>query len=78
MLKNNEKKVYNAIVEFINKNKYSPTVRELCKMTNIYSPASVHYHLRNLKLKEYITYVENLNRTIVVLKEYCEDEEFNN
>lgn len=78
MLKNNEKKVYNAIVEFINKNKYSPTVRELCKITNMSSTAAVHCHLRNLKLKGYITFVENLNRTIVVLKEYCEDEEFNN
>lgn len=63
-----EEVVLNAIKLFIRANKYSPTVRELCFFTDKHSPATVHYHLKNLKKKGYIDYTENRNRTIRVLE----------
>ena len=38
-------KVYNFIVEFMEKNGYSPSVREICIGTNLSSTSSVSNHL---------------------------------
>ena len=63
-----QKELYIAIKSFINKMGYSPTVRELCKMTNVKSPATTYAKLIILKKKGYITYVEGKSRTIRILK----------
>ena len=60
--------VLNCITDFINKNGYSPSVRELCKLAGVNSPATIHTHLKNLKGKGYIAYIPNINRTIRVIK----------
>lgn len=63
-----QEELYIAIKEFINKNGYSPTVRELGEITNIKSPATTFTKLIILKRKGYITYVEGKARTIKILK----------
>lgn len=64
-----QKDVYRYLVSFINKQGYSPTVRELCKITGYSSPATIHDYLKQLKKKGYITYEETKSRTIRILKE---------
>ena len=61
-------KVYLAIKNYINKIGYSPTVRELCKMTGKSSPATIQVHLKKLKSLGYITFEENKSRTIRIIK----------
>lgn len=63
-----EEKVYKAIKEFITTNGYSPSIRELCKLTNLKSPASVSDYLESLKDKGYITYIPNKNRTVRMIE----------
>lgn len=63
-----QKDLYMAIKSFINKCGYAPTVRELCEMTNVKSPATTFAKLIILKRKGYITYVEGKSRTIKILK----------
>ena len=63
-----QKILYEAIKNFINENGYSPTVRELCKMTNIKSPSTTFAKLQHLKRMKYISYEENKPRTIKILK----------
>ena len=61
--------LFNCIKNFINKNGYAPSVRELCKLYGASSPATVHTQLKLLKRKKYIDYKENMSRTITILKE---------
>lgn len=58
--------VYKAIKVFIDRNGYSPTIREICEMCGLSSPATTHYHLKNLKEKGFINYTEGKNRTITI------------
>ncbi len=62
--------VYIAIDNFIKKHGYSPSVRELCKITKKSSPGTIYIHLKKLKKDGYITYIENKSRTIRITKEY--------
>ena len=43
--------VYIAIVNYYEKYKYVPTIRELCKLTGLASTSTIHYHLNILKEK---------------------------
>lgn len=63
-----QEELYKAIKEFINEKGYAPTVRELCEITDIKSPATTFGKLIILKRKGYITYEKNKSRTIKVLK----------
>lgn len=57
-------RVYNFIVEFIKKNGYSPSVREICVGTDLKSTSSVYSHLITLKMLGKIEMKENTPRTI--------------
>lgn len=70
--------VYYAIQYFIEKNGYSPTVREICKMTGLNSTATVFYHLQILKRKGYISYIETKSRTIRIIKKIRSKKDDNN
>lgn len=61
-------KMLSIIKTFIEKNGYSPTVREIQKEANLKSIATVHEHIQRLEAKGYITYVKNKSRTIRILK----------
>ena len=58
-----------AIKKFIDKKGYSPSVRELCKMTKKKSPATIKAMLDILKDKGYVDFKHNKNRTLRVIKE---------
>ena len=61
--------VLDIVKGYIQEHGYSPTVRELCEILGLKSPATVHFHLKRLKKKGYIDYIYNRNRTIKVLNE---------
>lgn len=61
-----ESKVYKAIVEFIDENKYPPTVRELVTMTGINSTSEISNCINRLSQKGYITYRGRTARSISV------------
>jgi repressor LexA len=41
--------IYNFLVDFIKKNGYAPSVREICTGTNLSSTSSVYMHLLKLE-----------------------------
>lgn len=66
MMTKSEKKIYTIIKEFVIKNGYSPSIRELCSLYGCSSPASMHYHLKKLRQLGIIDYVDGKSRTIVL------------
>ena len=65
------------IIKLIAKNGYPPTVREIGDEAKLSSPATIHFHLKQLVKKGYIKKGTGTNRTIEVLvdNEYLDDEE---
>lgn len=63
-----QERLYLTIKKYIENYGYSPTVRELCKLNGVNSPATIHYGLKQLKKKGYIDYQYNKNRTIRIMK----------
>lgn len=61
--------VYLAIKGFIDKYHYSPSIRELCKMCGLNSTATMFVHLKKMRKKGYIDYIERKMRTITIVKE---------
>lgn len=57
-----------AIEYFINENGYSPTVKELCKLTGNKSKSTVFDKLMQLEQKGYISTINGRARTIKVLR----------
>ena len=64
--------IYNAIKEYINKNGFSPSVRDLCKLTEKSSSATIYNMLQRLKKKGYINFIEGTTRSITI-KELSEE-----
>ena len=64
MLTKKQRKVLNAIEEFIFEKGYSPSVRELGKKLGLSSPATVHNYLITLEKKGYIKRVKEGIRII--------------
>ena len=58
------KRVYSFLVEFIKKNGYSPSIREICIGTGLSSTATVYSHLERLKFMGMIDMKEKTSRTI--------------
>lgn len=67
-LTNKQKETLQLLKEYIDKNGYAPTIRELCKIANVNSSCTIYKHLLHLKEKGYIDYVPNKSRTIKILK----------
>ena len=62
-----QKDILDILKELIAKNGYPPTVREIGKRANLSSPATIHFHLKQLEKKGYIKQGENKNRTLKLL-----------
>ena len=62
-----EELILEKIIDYINDNEYPPTVRELCSMMGVNSPATIQYHLKNMKNKGIIDCKEKASRTIKIL-----------
>ena len=70
-----QEEVLVELKKYMAKKGYPPTVRELCKLTNLNSTATVQVHLDNLMSKGYIKKDREKNRTIELLvpNEYKEN-----
>lgn len=66
-LTNKQQMVLQELKKFIADKGYPPTVRELCKLTNLNSTATIQVHLENLLEKGYIKKDPEKNRTIELL-----------
>ncbi len=66
-LTNRQGDILDAIKKFQADNGYPPTVREIGKMVQLSSPATIQVHLTNLEDKGYIKKDNNKNRTIEIL-----------
>ena len=77
-LTNKQLEVYLSIRGFIDKYGFPPSIRELCKMCGLSSPATMLTHLKNLRDKGYIAYNDKQSRTIRIIKEVDYDTIRNN
>ena len=59
--------ILDILKQLIAKNGYPPTVREIGKKANLSSPATIHFHLKQLEKKGYIEQGSNKNRTLKLL-----------
>ncbi len=66
-LTNRQKFVLDNLKKFMANNGYAPTVRDLCKQTNLNSTATIQMHLNKLQEKGYIKKEGVKNRTIELL-----------
>ncbi len=62
-----QKVILDILKQLIAKNGYPPTVREIGKKANLSSPATIHFHLKQLEKKGYIEQGSNKNRTLKLL-----------
>ncbi len=59
-----QEEILTVIKKFIAEKGYAPTIRELCKLCNLSSTATMFVHLKNLTNKGYISQTESKFRTI--------------
>ena len=76
-LTNRQEFILNILKKLIAKNGYPPTVREIGEQANLNSPATIHFHLKQLEEKGYIKKDSSKNRTIEILvpNEYLEKDD---
>ena len=69
-----QKFILDILKKLIAKNGYPPTVREIGEEAHLSSPATIHFHLKQLEEKGYIKKDDNKNRTLEILvpNEYLE------
>lgn len=67
-LTKSEKEIYDAIFIYIKKNNYSPSIRELCKLTNKKSTSTVSKATSRIEKKGYIKKIPNQTRNILISK----------
>ncbi|MBQ6477361.1 MAG: transcriptional repressor LexA [Bacilli bacterium] len=70
-----QNKILDILKKEIAVNGYPPTVREIGKIANLSSTATIHFHLKQLEKKGYIKQNGSKNRTLELLvpNEYKED-----
>ena len=62
-----QKEVLEFIKQFHAKNKYPPSIRQICSAINLSSPATVHVHINHLVDKGYIKRSKGGNRALEIL-----------
>lgn len=62
--------ILKVIKDYKEQHGYSPTVRELGGMLGLKSTSSVHAHMKALRDKGYISWIDSIPRTISILKEW--------
>jgi SOS-response transcriptional repressor LexA len=66
--------VLDAIDKNLKRNKYPPSVQEICDISGLKSKSTVHRHLLNLKEKGYILWEDGQPRTLKIIKEVSEED----
>ncbi|MBW6411834.1 winged helix DNA-binding protein [Clostridium weizhouense] len=64
MLTGKQKEIFNIIRDFIEKEKISPTVREICEISGLTSTSTVYGYIKRLEEKGYIYKDTNKPRSI--------------
>ena len=62
-----DREMYNIIMLYIAQNGYSPTIRELCKISGLRSTSTVHSRLKKLESLGKIQKLTECPRTITVV-----------
>ena len=62
-----DREMYNIIMLYIAQNGYSPTIRELCKISRLRSTSTVHSRLKKLESLGKIQKLTECPRTITVV-----------
>jgi len=68
MLTIKQKKVLDIINEYIEKNKISPTIREIQELVGLKSTSTIHEYIKRLEKKGYISRIDASPRSIKVEK----------
>ena len=66
-LKKKQKELYDYLVDYINENQYSPSIRQMMMAMKLRSPAPIQSRLERLRNKGYIDWNEGKARTIRIL-----------
>lgn len=69
MLTEREKEILEAIKDYIDKNGFSPSIRDICDIAGLKSKSTVHGYLKSLENKGYIQRLENFPRALTIAKE---------
>lgn len=67
-----QKELYDWLVQYINTNKHSPSIREMMKAMKLRSPAPIQSRLEKMRHKGYIDWTEGQARTLRILKPHGE------
>lgn len=73
-----QEEILDQIKRFMAKKGYSPTIRELCEIMNLSSPATMFVHIKNLINKNYLSQTDSKFRTIELLVDNEYDEKNSN
>jgi len=68
MLTKRQKQILDYIEEYIKKNDYAPTLKEIKRHFRLSSISTVHQHLETLRTKGYLIRLENQPRSIQLIK----------
>ena len=68
MLTKRQKQILDYIKKYIRKNNYAPSLEEIGKHFKLSSVATVHQHIKNLKVEGYLKKTENQPRSIEINK----------
>lgn len=68
MTANKKFQILNCIEDYIRKNGYSPTIRELCELLGYRSTSSVHAYIRQLSDDGFLTYESSKPRTLTITR----------
>ncbi len=63
-----QKQLYDWLVQYIDTNKHSPSIREMMKAMNLRSPAPIQSRLERMRSKGYLEWTEGQARTLKILK----------
>ncbi len=69
-----ERKVLDFIVQYINRNGYSPTLQEIADGIGVKSPATIHEHIWYLMRKGYLKKTTGVMRSLEVVNERIKEE----
>lgn len=65
-----QQELYDWLVDYIQENHYSPSIRQMMRAMNLRSPAPIQSRLEHLRSKGYIDWTEGKARTIRILHSF--------